>query len=76
MIKKMTIKLTTPEDVTEFVKKASSISGDVNVYRGKFAVDGTSLLAMMCLNLSQPLIAEYPAKAKDFENFILQFKAE
>lgn len=62
-------------DVTEFVKHASEVSPGVNVRKGSQYIDGASLMSMMSLDTTGGVIVEYPADARDFENFISKFVA-
>ena len=56
------------------VREASNVFGDVIVRRGKFSVDGTSLLGVISIvNSDEPVIIEYPEEAVEFENFLLNF---
>ena len=75
-MKKLSIKITNINDVDIFVQKARAVDGDILVSRGKFCVDGKSVLGMFSLNVSEGCQVEYPDDAKDFEKFLQQFVGE
>ena len=75
-MKKVFIKITEIENVNEFVQHARSVQGDILVSRGKFCVDGKSILGMYSLNVSHGCTVEYPEDAKEFDEFIQQFVGE
>ena len=75
-MKKVFIKIAKIDGVNEFVQHARSVQGDILVSRGKFCVDGKSILGMYSLNVSQGCNVEYPEDAKEFDEFIQQFVGE
>lgn len=74
--KSIYIKINGISDVTEFVKQASQVFGDVAVQKGRFVVDGKSVMGMFSLDLSNGATVFYPLDAKDFEDYVKKFKAE
>lgn len=68
------IKITNLNDLSKFVLESSKVKGDVLVQRGKFCVDGKSLMGMMSINIYEGGRVEYPKHANEFENFIKQFE--
>ena len=76
MTKKKFIKINGIADVTAFVKMASQVDGDVTLYRGKYVVDGTSLLGVFSVDTSEGVTVEYPGDAEVFEEFISKFECE
>lgn len=76
MSKYMYIKISGINDVTDFVKHATSVDGDIVVKRGKYCVDGKSLLGLFSLELDQGVTVEYPIDADAFEQYIEQFATE
>ena len=70
------IKMNGITDVTVFVKMASQVDGDVTLYRGKYVVDGTSLLGVFSVDPSEGVTVEYPENAKAFEEFINNFESK
>ena len=75
MPKSKFIKMNNVTDVMNFVKEASKIEGDVTVLKGRYIIDGKSIMGVMSIDMSTGMIVEYPADAVDFENFISQFES-
>jgi len=74
MTKFTEIKIENISDLYLFVDKASQIDGDIIVKRGKFAVDGKSLLGVLSLDMSQGAVVIYPESALEFDSFCQYFK--
>lgn len=51
----MKIKLSTANDVKEFVSVAMRCPYQIDVKRGRYIVDGKSIMGLFSLNLSEPL---------------------
>lgn len=75
MPKSKFIKMNSITDVMNFVKEASKIEGDVTVLKGRYIIDGKSIMGVMSIDMSTGMTVEYPADAVDFENFISQFES-
>lgn len=75
MPKSKFIKMNSVTDVMNFVKEASKIEGDVTVLKGRYIIDGKSIMGVMSIDMSTGMTVEYPANAVDFENFISQFES-
>ena len=75
-MKKVVIKIAEIDKVNDFVQHARNVQGDILVSRGKFCVDGKSILGMYSLNVSQGCTVQYPEDAKEFDEFIQQFVGE
>lgn len=73
-MKELTISIKGLHDVYTFISKAQAVDGDVTVTRGRYAVDGKSVLGIFSLDMSQDITVIYPETALEFEEFILQFK--
>ncbi len=73
-MKEMIISIKGLNDVYKFVAKAQEVEGDITVQRGRYAVDGKSVLGIFSLDMSQDVTVIYPEDAINFENFIEQFK--
>ena len=73
-MKEMIISIKGLNDVYKFVAMAQEVEGDITVRRGRYAVDGKSVLGIFSLDMSQDVTVIYPEDAIDFENFIKQFK--
>ena len=68
------IKITNSKDLYDFIKQASKVKEDILIYRGKFCVDGKSLMGIMSLNISEGCKVEYPEKEKEFEEYLKKFE--
>ena len=75
MSKSKFIKMNNVTDVMNFVKEASKIEGDVTVLKGRYIIDGKSIMGVMSIDMSTGMTVEYPTDAIDFENFISQFES-
>ena len=60
-------------DIVNFVREAQDVVGDITVKKGKYVVDGKSLMGVMSINMATGVTIEYPAAAANFENFISTF---
>lgn len=68
------IKMTNITDLTTFVVNASKVVGDVIVRKGKYVIDGKSLMGLMSIDVSTGATVEYPAEAKEFDIYVQQFE--
>ena len=75
-MKSLHIKINNISDVATFVQNASDVYGDVLIKKGKFVIDGKSLMGMFSLDLSTGVTVEYPEDATNFEDYINTFKAD
>ena len=75
-MKEMIISIKGLNDVYKFVSKSQEVEGDITVQRGRYAVDGKSVLGIFSLDMSQDVTVIYPENAVDFENFIEHFKVD
>lgn len=73
-MKRMQIKITGIHDAIDFVAAAAQVDGDINVCKGRYAVDGKSLLGIFSIDISTGCTVEYPETAIEFENYIKQFE--
>ena len=73
-MKKMYVAINTINKVTEFVQKASQVDGDVICTKGRYTIDGKSIMGVFSIDISEGIIVEYPETATDFEEYISQFK--
>ena len=55
MVRKMTIRLKSTEEVREFVKEVMMLQNDYDLISGKYVTDAKSILGIYSLNLSKPL---------------------
>lgn len=72
-MKKLQLKIYGIHDCNRFAQKARLVDGDVTITRGKYCLDGKSILGIFSIDTSQGFTVEYPEDAKDFEDFIMQF---
>ena len=75
-MKTIFIKMGNITDISTFVANASKIEKDVTVYKGRYVVNGKSLLGMFSIDLTSGATVEFPEDEIDFENFLNTFKAE
>ena len=59
----MRIKLSTTNDVKEFVNVAMRCPYQIDVKRGRYIVDGKSIMGLFSLNLSETLTVMIPMTA-------------
>ena len=55
VVRKMTIRLKSTEEVREFVKEVMMLQNDYDLISGKYVTDAKSILGIYSLNLSKPL---------------------
>ncbi len=70
----MRIKINSLNDVYEFVKHAQDVDGDIIVSKGKFHVDGKSVLGILSLDMSDGVNVTYPEEATAFGDFLSKFE--
>ena len=75
-MKEIVISIKGLHDVYTFISKAQAVDGDVTVKRGRYAVDGKSVLGIFSLDMSQDVTVIYPASAVEFDQFCEQFKVD
>ena len=73
-MKKMKIQLTCADDIVDFVNWSMKVNGDVIVHRGSMDIDGTSLMGMFALNITEPIEVSFPKKAIKFKKFLSKFE--
>ena len=72
--KKMYVAINDINKITEFVQKASQVDGDVICTKGRYTIDGKSIMGVFSINTSEGIMVEYPETAIDFEEYLSQFK--
>lgn len=75
-MEQMVISIKGLNDVYTFVSRAQSVDGDVTVTRGRYTIDGKSVMGVFSIDMSQSVTVTYPATAEEFKTFILQFKVD
>lgn len=73
-VKSMFIKINGITDLTTFVKEASQANGDIEVRKGRWCIDASSLMGVMSIDMSTGVTVVYPSDATKFEAYIEQFK--
>lgn len=73
MEKTAVIKISEVNDLYEFFKQASLVDGDVLLTKGKYAVDGKSMMGIFTINLSEPTLIHFPEDADAFCKYISKF---
>lgn len=69
------IKIIGINDLSDFITKANEVEGDILVQKGKFVVDGKSLLGIMSIDISSGAKIEYPEDAIEFDKYLERFEA-
>lgn len=52
---KTKIKLTTLSDISEFMKITTKINDDIDICKGRYIVDGKSVMGVFSLDMSDPV---------------------
>lgn len=74
MIKTMQVRIHGVTDAALFVEHAKEAKEDVIIRRGKFCVDGKSILGVLSLDMTNGVLVEYNSDDKDFENWLKKFE--
>lgn len=74
MIKTMQVRIHGVTDAALFVEHAKEAKEDVIIRRGKFCVDGKSILGVLSLDMADGVLVEYNSDDKDFENWLRRFE--
>ena len=75
-MKEIIISIKSLNDVYKFVEKAQAVDGDVTVRRGRYNVDGKSVMGIFSIDMSQDVTVIYPTSAVEFNQFCEQFKVD
>jgi phosphotransferase system HPr-like phosphotransfer protein len=70
---KTTVKLSTIEDVKNFVSAVTLCEYDVDLISGRYAVDAKSIMGILSLDLSKPVSLE--AHSENTEKFFAEIKS-
>ena len=73
MRKKVYIVMSDVRDIMAFADIAGKVDGPVDVQRGRTNIDGSSLMGLYAVDMSQGVAVEYPEDATEFEAFIAPF---
>ena len=78
MIKRTKVNLNNIESAKKFVEICNYYQSEVNVYSGRYIIDGKSILGLLSLNLLNPVEVEIVSKneveADSFINMMKQFE--
>lgn len=74
--KKMKVAIHGVTDSALFAAHAAEMvpDGDVVVSKGKFSVDGKSILGILSLDMTDGVLVSYPESATQFEEWLSQYK--
>lgn len=67
------IKIEKYEDIKRLVEITSKIEGDVTIKRGKYVIDGKSIMGILSIDFSQGVFIEYPENAAELTEFLRPF---
>lgn len=68
------IKLNSISDLRKFVNAATLVEGDVICERGRYAIDGKSIMGLMSIDITDGFTVHYPEDADVFESVISKFE--
>lgn len=78
MIKRTKVNLNNIESAKKFVEICNYYQSEINVYSGRYIIDGKSILGILSLNLLNPVEVEIVSKseveANSFINMMKQFE--
>lgn len=75
VLKMITIKLNTVEDIKRFLEKTSSFVSDVDIISGRYVLDAKSVIGIYTLNLSRPVqVKIHTIDPKEEARFIEEMK--
>lgn len=75
-MRKTYVEIHSIHDMTQFVQLAAMVDGDVTCRKGKYTVDGKSVMGVMSIDISTGVVVEYPETATEFDEFVSQFIPE
>ncbi len=68
-----TIKLNGPDEVKDFVVKASKCDFDIDIFYNRFIVDAKSLLGILSMDLSRALSVSCRGYDSEFEHTLKKY---
>lgn len=68
------IKIEKYENIKKLVELNTKIEGDVTIKRGKYVIDGKSIMGILSIDLSKGAYIEYPEDADELTNFLKEFE--
>jgi hypothetical protein len=73
-MKNKIIKINNISDIAAFIREASKVDGDVLCTKGRYTVDGKSILGVMSFDTSTGFKVEYPETAYSFDLYLKNFE--
>ena len=67
------IKLIDIDEIREFVNEAMKVDGEVDVHKGRYVIDGKSIMGMMSIDVFSGIEFFFPPTAADFKLFLTRF---
>ena len=67
---KVTVAIRDINEIHNFVNHAQQVDGDVICTRGRFQVDGKSIMGLFSIDTADGFIVEYPEGATEFEEYL------
>lgn len=64
------ISINTIKDMMDFTNEASKVFGDVLIRKGKYIIDGKSIMGIVSIDPSTGVTVEYPEDAISFGAFL------
>ena len=62
--------INTIKDMMDFTNEASKVFGDVLIRKGKYVIDGKSIMGIVSIDPSTGITVEYPEDATEFGAFL------
>lgn len=67
------IKLIDIDEIREFVNEAMKVDGEIDVHKGRYVIDGKSIMGMMSIDVFSGIEVFFPPTAADFKVFLTRF---
>lgn len=74
-MKEKKIRFLNVEDARKFIKYAEKCEFDIDVYYNHFVMDGKSIMAILGMDLTQPVIVKYQGSDLRFESILSELAA-
>ncbi len=69
------IKLSSPEEVLDFVTTAEQCDFDIDIFHNRIIMDAKSFLGIMSLDISKKLFVSYSGRNSSFDHIIKKYAA-
>lgn len=67
------VKINGINELKSFIDNTTNVDGDVVCKRGKFIIDGKSIMGLMSIDIADGFTVEYPDDAVEFDKFLESF---